>query len=365
MLCLGVGALGGVSGALIVTSMEDTPAATSTATPTAPPPDAGERLRAALEGAMQSVVTIQVDLPDERTEDGQIRERQNYGTGIILTSDGLVLTNQHVLEGASRIRVVLPTGEERDAIPVADDAPFQDVAVLRTDGRGLRTARLGASSTARIGDPVAVISSGLVSFDNQAKVGIISARDVAFPRDGVILERLLQTDAAVNHGDSGGALIDAAGEVIGLVTFVVRTNASGQEVQGVAMAHAIDDLKPFIEAVQASGANPRGRIGIERLERHHVPLSPALAAERGIEITSGALVLVVEEGSPAADAGIAPGDVVIGVDGVAVEDLSPFPNLLASAQAGDPVTLRVWRQGQVGEVTLQPRPIRTTLRGAP
>lgn len=363
-LCLAAGALGGVSGALLVDALaDDAPAAPRTVEVT-PTPDASERLRLSLAEALESVVTILVDLPPGQTASGQPTERQNFGTGVVITADGLVLTNQHVVEGATRIRVVLPTGEERDATLVADDAPFHDVALLQTDGRGLRTARLGDSSTAGVGDPVAVVASGVATFDNQAKVGVVSAADVAFPREGVILEGLLQTDASVNNGDSGGALVSADGEVIGLVTFVVRTNANGQEVQGVAMAHAINDLKPFIEAVSATGVNPRGRIGIERLGRHHVPLTPALAAERGLPMSDGALVVDVEAESPAALAGIAAGDVVLAVDGVAVAGLSPLPNLLASAQAGDRVTLSVWRDGQVRDVALEPLPVRAAVRSS-
>jgi len=367
MLCLAAGALGGVSGALLVNALDEDAQSARVASeaPATPTPDAGERLRLSLPEAMDAVVSILVDLPPGETEAGQPTERQNFGTGVVVSSDGLVLTNQHVLEGASRIRVVLPTGEEREASPLADDAPFHDVALLQTNGRGLRTARLGDSAAAMPGDPIAVIASGIVTFDNQVKVGVISARDLAFPREGVILEGLLQTDAAVNNGDSGGALVNAEGEVIGLVTFVVRTNANGQEVQGVAMAHAMEDLRPFIQAVRADGVNPRGRIGIERLGRHHVPLTPALAAERGLPMAAGALVLAVEPESPAALAGIQPGDVVLGVGGVAIEGLAPFPNLLASAQPGDRVTLSVWRNGETRDVTVEPRPVRIAIRSAP
>ncbi|MEX1022216.1 MAG: trypsin-like peptidase domain-containing protein [Dehalococcoidia bacterium] len=298
-----------------------------------------------------------MDLPSRPSGDGRVIETQHFGTGIVVTSDGLVLTNQHVVEGASRIRIVLPTGEERDAVPVADDAPFQDVALIRTDGRGLRTARLGESSRAAPGDPVAVIASGIVSFENQAKVGIISSRDLPFPRDGIILEGMLQTDAAVNNGDSGGALINADGEVIGLVTSVVRSNANAQPVQGVAMAHAIDDLRPFIDAVIATGAGPRGRIGIERVGRHHVPLTPETAAEQGVPLTAGALIIDVAEGSPAEDVGIVTGDVVVQVDGADITSNSPFPNLLGAVPDGAQTRLTVWRDGAFYEVAVQPRPI--------
>jgi len=361
-LCLAVGALGGVSGALLVADRgTDEPPRTVVATPT-PTPPAVERLRDAIGATLEAVVTILVDLPSREGDDGRIIDSSNFGSGIVLR-DGMVLTNQHVIEGAVRIRVILPTGEEREATVVADDAPFQDVAIIRTDPRGLRQARLGSSSNVVIGDPVAVIASGVVTYQNQAKSGIISARDLQFPREGVILDGMFQTDTPVNSGDSGSALINADGEVIGLVTSVVRTIGTSQ-VQGVSMAHAIDDLRPFIDAVLGTSLNPRGRIGIERVDRHHLPLTPGVASELGLPFSDGAVVLAVEPGSPAAEAGFEIGDVVVAVQGQAVHSEAPFPNLLGGVPAGAEVRLTVWRAGQSYEVTLLPRAVGVTQRSA-
>jgi serine protease Do len=338
---------------------DETPRVTvpvSTATP-----DAEARLRASLPAAVESVVTILVDLPNTTNEQGQTIETRHFGSGIVLTS-GVVLTNQHVVEGATRIRVILPTGEERAAVHVADDAPFQDVALLQTDARGLRVARLGTSGAVALGDPVAVVSSGIVSYENQVKVGVISATALDFPREGVTLTGMLQTDASVNNGDSGGALVNASGEVIGMVTSVVRSNANGQPVEGVAMAHAIDDLKPFIEVVLATGVNPRGRIGIERVGRQHIALSPEVAAAAGVPLTAGAAIINVEPGSPAADAGILPGDIVVAVAGQPVDESAPFPNLLSVAPDGVRFSLTVWRAGETFEVSVLPRPVQSVQR---
>lgn len=359
-ICLAAGTLGGVSGALLVGRETEQPTR-SAPLPATPTPDASERLRESLPGAAQGVVTILVDLPDVTDAQGQVIETRHFGSGIVL-ANGVILTNQHVVEGAVRVRVILPTGEEREALQVADDAPFQDVALIQTDGRGLRAARLGASSSVALGDPVAVIASGIVSYQNQVKVGVISGLDLDFPRDGIVLSGMLQTDAAVNNGDSGGALVDAAGEVIGLVTSVVRSNANGQPVEGVAMVHAIDDLKPFIDAVVATGVNPRGRLGIERVGRQHLALNAEIAQALGVPLTAGALIIAVDPSSPAAEAGIEVGDVVVAVAGQSVDAGAPFANLLGVIPPGTRVTLMVWRDGDTFEADVLPRPVRAVLR---
>jgi S1-C subfamily serine protease len=344
-ICLAAGSLGGVSGALLVgRNNEQAPrAAPPVATPT---PDASERLRESLPGAAQGVVTILVDLPNTTNGQGQVIETRHFGSGVVL-ANGVILTNQHVVEGAVRVRVILPTGEEREAVQLADDAPFQDVALIQTNGRGLRPARLGTSSSVGLGDPVAVVASGIVSYQNQVKVGVISGLGLDFPRDGIVLSGMLQTDAAVNNGDSGGALVNASGEVIGVVTSVVRSNANGQPVEGVAMVHAIDDLKPFIDAVVANGVNPRGRIGIERVGRQHLALDSEVAQALGVPLTAGL------EASTA---------MMTAVAGQPVDGGAPFANLLGVMPPGTRVTLTVWRAGETFETNVLPRPVRAVLR---
>lgn len=349
-LVLAAGVLGGAAGALIVTqtdSSEDASApqpAAATATP-----DAAESLRLSIGRALESVVTVQVEGADGVSS--------GFGTGIVLSGEGLILTAAHVVAGASSVTVVLPGGEERAATVVADDSPFQDVALLQTSGQGLRVARLGSSSAVAIGDPVAVLASGIYTYDNQVKQGIISTRDLVFPREGVTLTGMLQTDAAVNQGDSGSPLINASGEVVGLMVAIVRDNVVGDAMEGVAFAHAIDDLKPFIDGVVATGVNPRGRIGIERLGQQHLSLTPDLAAELSVPVTAGAAIIDVAPGSPAESAGIQVGDVVVAVDGIAIDEGFPFVNLIGAAPTGIDLTLTVLRGDEQRDVLLRPRPV--------
>lgn len=352
LLALGAALGGGIAGAWLVAGGESVPA--PVVTPVQPTPDAGEALRLAIPRALESVVTIAVDPTGEAPPE---RGGLNYGSGVVISADGLVLTARHVIAGAASISIVLPGGEERTATVLADDYPFQDVALLRVDGRGLRPARLGASATVRPGDPVAVISTGVYTYDNQVKQGIISGSNLHFPRPGVTYLGMLQTDAAVNNGDSGAPLFNAAGEVVGLVTSVVRQNPAGDAVQGVGYAHAIDDLKPFIEAVAATGVNPRPRIGVERLHEQHVALDAAMAASLGVPVTAGAAIIKVASGSPAEEAGIQPGDVIVAVGGIAVDSTLPFVNLLAAAPTGSQLRLTVLRGTEAFEVLVDPRPV--------
>ena len=345
--------IGGLVGGLVALQFdEDPPDAPSTvAAPTAAPtPGEPERLREAIARVLPAVVSIVVGLPSALQEDGRVLERQNFGSGIVVSRDGHVVTNFHVIDGAETISIVLQNGERRPAQLVADDSPFTDLAILITDPTGLRTASLGDSDRLELGEPLAAISSGVITFENQVKLGVFSARQATFPRDGVLLFDMLQTDAAVNNGDSGGALVNLSGEVVGLVTTVVR-QSGGREVDGVAMAHSSSSIRPLVDAIVATSVNPRPRIGIERLNSQHISLSPeAIAAfqdEQGepieLPVSVGALIVSVAPGSPAEQAGVRPGDVVVGVDGVAVDANSPFVNLVALAIVGVELDLFVVR----------------------
>jgi S1-C subfamily serine protease len=225
--------------------------------------------------------------------------------------------------------------------------------VLRVPPQGLRAATLGDSDRLALGETVAAVAGGLVTFENQAKVGVVSATHVDFPRPGVILPDMIQTDAAVNHGDSGGALVNSRGEVVGLLTTVVRSTPQGYTVEGVAMAHSSDSIRPVVESVMRTGANPRPRLGIERAGSHHIAIDAEVAASFGFPVSNGAAILAVDLGSPAAEAGVRPGDIVLGVNGVAINYDYPFVNLVGSATGA--LTLVVLRDGQQHVINVTPR----------
>lgn len=330
--------------------------ATPAPTPFVPAVTPGSMARAA-ERATASVVTVIAELPPSVDSSGARSEQTNAGTGIVIGEDGLILTNFHVINGATRVRVVLPTGESREASFVADDSPFQDVALLSIPAGGLKAATLGSSSALRLGEPLLAVSSGVSTVQNQVKVGVVSATKVDLIRPGLILTGMVQTDAAVNHGDSGGALVNAAGEVVGVLTTIVRQQPSGDIVEGVAVCHAIDDLKPVIDAVRATGTNPRPRTGIERYALHHRLLTADEAARLRVRPDGGVAVVRVDPGSPAEAAGIRPGDIVLAVGAERISQAQPFVNLLAVA-GGNEVRLTVVRDGVARPVAVTPRPVR-------
>jgi S1-C subfamily serine protease len=344
MIGFGSGVAGAYLGARAVRPAPPAPVATTEV-------DQAARIRRAIDRGLPAIVTVVADLPPASpTSDFATT---NLGSGIVVSQSGFVITNYHVIAGATGLSIVFPGGERRPAMLIADDSPFNDLAILRVPPGGLQAAPLGDSDQLRLGDPAIVISSGFVTFDNQVKVGVISATHIDFPRTGIVLEDMVQTDASVNHGDSGGALINIDGEVVGLVTTVVRANAQGQTVEGIALAHSMSSLRPVIDAVTATGMNPRPRLGIERLGTQHVPVDPS-DPPAGYEGEGGALILAVQPGSPAQSAGIVPGDVVTAVNGLAVTADIPFVNLVGAAPPGRDIRLTVVRGGRDRQVTVTP-----------
>lgn len=308
--------------------------------------DTQASIRAAAERALPSVVLI---LAENATD-------QNLGSGVVVSQSGHILTAAHVVRGAARITVHLPNGEERPARLVADDSPFTDSALLQVAPQGLRAASLGASEALRAGDLVLAISGGTGQFGtgSTTALGIVSATGRTLPRTGVTFEDLIQTDAAINSGDSGGALVNLRGEVVGLITTVIRTGPGGAEVRDVGFAQSSDSLRPVVAAMVAGGRFPRARIGIERPEEQHVEIDPTAATERKLPVQQGALVVAPRPDSPAAKAGIVPGDIIVGVNGQPVTYEVPMVNLLKRLPRGARVDLAVLRAGR--PVTVQVTP---------
>ena len=337
------GIAGGLAGGVIALNLHNDP--TPTPVPqldaTTPPPSESERMRDAIARVSPAVVTVIVDFPPVAQDDG-VTQRQGFGSGIVISEQGLVITNYHVIDGAAQITVVLSTAERRPAILLADDSPFTDLAVLSIESTGLRVASFGDSDAIELGEPLAIIASGLITFQNQVKLGVLSARQPRFPKEGVELLDMLQTDAATNHGDSGSALINLDGEVVGLITTVVR-QSGGQTVEGIAIAHSSNSLRSIVEAVESTGINPRLRIGIERVNVGHVPIIPALAEAEGLPVPFGAVIVNIAAGSPAESAGVEVGDIVVGVNGIQIDADFPFVNLLGLAETGEELQLFVLR----------------------
>ena len=344
------GLVGGATATLIDSDNEGSTPETTT-TPTVEPDattgtvDTLARLQDAIDAVLPAVVTVVADAPTRLDEDGNEVQTRSLGSGIVISDSGHIVTNFHVVEGAATLTVVLSNGEERTAQLIGDDAPFTDVAVLRVAPQGLRSLRFGDSTALRQGETVAAISGRSFVGGNSVRVGAVSGLERRWPRDGVILEDLVQTDVGVNSGDSGSALVTAEGELVGLITTVVQATQDGQPVQGVAFAQSSRSIESAVASIITTGSVPRPRLGIERARVGHLELSPELAEDRGLSTPFGALVINVPAGSPADDAGIQMGDVVVAVGGVRVDFDRPFVNLLKALSPGSVAELLVLRDG--------------------
>jgi S1-C subfamily serine protease len=261
------------------------------------------------------------------------------GTGMLLTADGEVLTNAHVVRGAANIAVTLDgEGEPRRADVVGAD-PVADLALLRIRGAsGLPTVVLGSSAALRVGDDVTAIGNALALPGGPTVTqGIVSAKDRSIEQ----LDGLIQTDAAINPGNSGGPLVNAAGEVVGINTAVLRGGPSPAE--GIGLAIAVDTAKPVIELLRkgSDSASSLAFLGVESQT-----LTPDLAERLGSGTDRGAVIANVVPGSPAAEAGLRRLDVVVAIDGKEIRTATDLVTVIRGHRPGDRVEIIYFRGEQ-------------------
>jgi serine protease Do len=261
------------------------------------------------------------------------RIRQGMGSGFIVESNGVVLTNAHVVEGADEVRVRLSDRREFKGKVLGVDHQ-SDIAVVKIDATGLPVVKLGDPAQLRVGEWVLAIGSPF-GFDNSATVGIVSATSRSLP-DGTYVP-FIQTDAAVNPGNSGGPLFNMRGEVIGINSQIYSRSGG---YQGIAFAIPINVAAQVKEQLVKYGKVERGRIGVAIQE-----VSQSLAESFGLDKPRGALVASVEPGGPAEKAGIQPGDVVLAVNGKALDRSAELPPLVAAVKPGSKANFDVWRDG--------------------
>src|SRR5512145_1384666 len=246
--------------------------------------------------------------------------RQGMGSGFIVESDGVILTNAHVLDGADEVRVRLIDRRECKGKVVGLDQPT-DIAVVKIDAKGLSTVKLGDPRSIKVGEWVVAIGSPF-GFENTVTAGIVSATSRSLP-DGTYVP-FIQTDAAVNPGNSGGPLFNLRGEVIGINSQIYSRSGG---YQGISFAIPVDVAANVKTQLVQHGRVERGRIGVSIQE-----VSQSLAQSFGLDRPRGALVASVEKDGPAAKAGIQPGDVLLGVNGKTVERSSELPPLVAAVK---------------------------------
>lgn len=283
---------------------------------------------------------------DER-EDGD-DDRSSLGSGVIVSPDGYILTNNHVVDAADDIQVVLPDGRKATAKVVGTD-PETDLAVIKIELDKLPVIVLGHAETAKVGDVVLAIGNPF-GVGQTVTMGIISA----LGRNNLRInnfENFIQTDAAINFGNSGGALIDTSGNLLGINSAIY--SQTGGSV-GIGFAIPVSTAKTVMESIITSGHVVRGWIGVESQE-----ITPELAESFGLQRTSGAIIAGVVRNGPADKAGIKPGDILLSVDGKDVHDTTEMLNLIAALPPGGKATMRVLRKTRETDmaVTVGKRPV--------
>ena len=275
-------------------------------------------------------------------------QQQGSGSGVIFSADGYLLTNNHVIEGASAMQVVFVDGDSAPAELIGADA-FADVAVLRVAPPLPGIAELGNSDVLRPGETVIAIGSPLGDFKNTVTVGVVSAtgRTVDTGRD-YQLEDLIQTDAAINQGNSGGPLVSLSGQVIGLNTLIVRGGGFGSAVaEGLGFAVASNTVRAVSDQLIQKGYVARPYLGI-RWES----INPRIAWVYDLPVDWGIYVTRVAAASAAALAGIQPGDIIVALGETPLNEEHPFINALLAYQPGDTLTASVVRGLEVHSVEL-------------
>ncbi len=275
------------------------------------------------------------------------RRENSLGSGVIVDENGYILTNNHVIRGASEVQVVLRDGRRFPARIVGTD-PETDLAVLQAAGSELPVAVLGRSERLRIGDVVMAIGNPF-GVGQTVTLGIVSATG----RDQLgiaAIENFIQTDAAINPGNSGGALINARGEVVGINTAIFSESGGSH---GIGFAIPVRIARTVLAQIARHGRVIRGWIGVSGQE-----VTPALAESFGLQHRKGLLISGVLEGGPADKAGIQPGDLLVSIDGQAVTSATQALDLIAGHAPGDRLTLGIERDGTVLqlETTVAERP---------
>jgi S1-C subfamily serine protease len=272
------------------------------------------------------------------------REMQGSGSGFLFTPDGFILTNSHVVHGATKLSVILPDGRRFNAELVGDD-PHTDLAVIRIQGSGLTAAELGDSQMVKVGQ-LAIAIGNPYGFQCTVTAGVISALGRSLrSQSGRLIDSVIQTDAALNPGNSGGPLVNSNGEVIGVNTAVILP------AQGICFAISINTAKFVAGQLIKEGRIRRSFIGVAGQD---VPLHRRIMRFHHLEQESGILVISIEQNSPAQRSGLREGDVILSFDGIPVEGIDELHRRLTIDYAGKQSKLRVLRGTDIIFLQIQP-----------
>ena len=275
-------------------------------------------------------------------QQGGPREFQTHslGSGFIISADGYVITNAHVVDRADEVLVKLTDKREFKAKVIGADRRT-DVALIKIDAKNLPVVTLGEPTKTKVGEWVVAIGSPY-GFENSVTAGIVSAKGRALPGDNFV--SFIQTDVAVNPGNSGGPLFNLRGEVVG-VNSQIYSRTGGY--MGLSFAIPIDLAMDIVGQLKGSGKVSRGRLGVQIQE-----VTPELAASFGLKDAKGAIISSIEKGSPAERGGMQPGDVILKFEGKEVGSSSELPRMVGATKPGSKVKVEVWRNRAAKELTL-------------
>jgi S1-C subfamily serine protease len=298
----------------------------------------------AVESVSASVVKIDIRTAAARDNRGA---RAGSGSGFVFTPDGLVLTNSHVVRGAEKISLTFANGAQAGALLIGDD-PDTDIAVLRTDHEVPQIARLGSSKQLRVGQ-LAIAVGNPFGFQSTVTAGVVSALGRSMrASSGRMMEEIIQTDAALNPGNSGGPLLDSNGRVIGVNTATIIA------AQGLCFAVGIDTAKYVASQILLHGKVRRSWIGIEA---QNVPVPRRLVYEYHLPVSSGVMATGIKGGGPAAAAGLNDGDVIVEFAGMPVDGIDELHRLLTADRAGTTQPLRCLRGVAIKELRIVPQDV--------
>ncbi len=289
-----------------------------------------------------AVVTVVGTVPGQVTFFGRTQDGQSSGSGVIISSEGYIVTNNHVVENASDLSVILSDGTQLPAELISTDI-FADLAVLKADGQMPAVASIGNSDNLKSGETVIAIGSPLGEFRNTVTVGVISATGRSLDTgNGYYMEDLLQTDAAINQGNSGGPLVNLNGEVVGINALIVRGgNGSSAVAEGLGFAIPSNTMRFIADRIIAQGYFARPYLGVS-----YQSISPSIARRYSLPAQWGAYVTDVNSGSPAANAGFQRGDIIVSIGDQSIDEQNSYINVLFEYQPGDQVSIKALRDGQ-------------------
>ena len=271
-----------------------------------------------------------------------VQQPKASGSGVVISPQGYIVTNNHVVDGYQTLQVVFADGTQVPAQLIGADS-FSDLAVIKVDANVPAVAELGDSDQLQIGESVIAIGSPLGDFKNTVTSGVISALGRTLDvESGSAYEKMIQTDAAINHGNSGGPLVNLSGQVIGITTAIVRSSNSSSDVaEGLGFAIPSKTVSDITSQLISKGNVERPYLGV----RWQL-VTPEIAQANNLPMQWGAYIQRVGAGSTADQAGVQAGDIITKIGDEALSDSNAFLNLLNHHKVGENVTIEVWRNGQ-------------------